>query len=157
MGRRKELRDRLEIQECLYRYARAIDTRDFDLLSTVFTADALIHYDIAEGIKLHRGEMITWLRNALQIFAATQHVISNPQIELDGDIARSTCYLTGTHVQEKLDGGDSLVVEGGFYTDDHVRSEAGWRIQRRTLRRIYTSGTYLGPDVVRQFEKPRGS
>ncbi|UCE85190.1 MAG: nuclear transport factor 2 family protein [Deltaproteobacteria bacterium] len=148
--------DQLEIRACLYRYARAIDTREFERLSSVFTADALIHYDLAGGVKLRLAEMVDWLRKSLRIFAATQHVITNPEVELDGDRARSTCYLTGTHVQETLAGGDSLVVEGGIYHDEHVRADAGWRIKRRTLRRIYTSGRYLGPDAVRLFEKPRG-
>ena len=156
MRRARELSDHLEIVDLLHRYARAIDSRDFELLETVFTPDAVIHYDVDRGAKLQFGEMVGWLRTALQIFAATQHVIANPLIELDGDAARSTCSLTATHVQITLDGEESVIVEGGIYRDLHVRSSAGWRIRERTLNRVYVNGEYLPPERVRLFARPRG-
>jgi 3-phenylpropionate/cinnamic acid dioxygenase small subunit len=151
----REIADLLEIQHVLYRYARAIDERDFDLLRQVFTPDATIHYDVPGGVRLGFREAVEWLRGALQIFAVTQHVMSNPLIELDGDRARSTTYLTASHVQVKLDGAEACVVQGGIYHDQHLRTGLGWRIAARRLQAIYTVGTFLGPDAVRLFPKPR--
>ena len=146
--------DHIEIETLLSRYARAIDERDFDLLASVFTHDARIHYDMDQGTRLEFPELAAWLEKALQIFRVTHHVITNPVIEIEADRARSTCYLTCTHVQETLDGRESLIVEGGVYTDLHVRTAEGWRIRQRTLRRAYVNGDYLGPDQVRMFPRP---
>jgi SnoaL-like domain len=38
------LHDRLEIHELLARYARGVDSRDWDLWKTVFTPDAVLDY-----------------------------------------------------------------------------------------------------------------
>jgi 3-phenylpropionate/cinnamic acid dioxygenase small subunit len=151
----REIADLLEIQQVLYRYARALDERDFDLLHEVFTPDATIHYDVPGGVRMGFRETVEWLRGALQIFAVTQHVMSNPLIELDGDRARSTTYLTASHVQVRLDGTEVCVVQGGIYRDLHVRTGLGWRIAERTLQATYADGTFLGPDAVQLFPKPR--
>ena len=45
-----ELSDRIEIQDLLVRYARAIDTKDWDLLDTCFTPDAHVDYTSSGGI-----------------------------------------------------------------------------------------------------------
>jgi 3-phenylpropionate/cinnamic acid dioxygenase small subunit len=150
----RETGDRAEIRDLLYRYARAIDFRDFELLRRVFTPDAEIHYNFERGARLTFRDALEWLPKALEIFAATQHVISNPLIEVDGDAARSTCYLTSTHVQIRLDGSSAQIVEGGVYSDTHVRTPEGWRIRTRRLDRIYVSGEYLWPEQVHRFARP---
>jgi hypothetical protein len=38
--------DHVDITQCLQRYGQAMDDRVFDVLDTVFTADAQIRYDI---------------------------------------------------------------------------------------------------------------
>ncbi len=149
-----ELRDHLEIQRVLYLYGRAIDTREFELLSKVFTPDAVIHYDVVRGTKLEFPKMVEWLRQALQIFSATQHVMSNALIDIDGDNARATTYLTASHVQVKLDGEEAFTLQGGTYLDRLVRTPDGWRIAERTLRSLFVHGEFLGPDQVRLFAEP---
>jgi hypothetical protein len=117
----------------------------------VFTPDARIHYAVERGAELSFRELVPWLARALAIFKATQHVITNPLVELAGDAARSTSYLTGTHVQVRVDGEEVLTTEGSVYTDQLVRSPEGWRIAARKLERIWVDGTYLGPDEVQLF------
>jgi 3-phenylpropionate/cinnamic acid dioxygenase small subunit len=143
--------DTLEITQLLYRYARAIDGRDWKALERVFTPDARIHYAVERGAELTFRELGPWLAQALAIFKATQHVITNPLVELAGDTARCTSYLTGTHVQVRRDGTEALTTEGSTYTDELVRTPEGWRIRARKLERIWVDGAYLGPDEVRLF------
>ena len=150
----RQISDHIEITQLLYRYGCCIDTRDFELLSTVFARDAVIDYNVDRGTKLLFPEMVEWLREALQIFRITQHVITNPVIELDGDRARSTTYLTATHEQVKLNGDSVLVVLGGVYRDRLRRTDAGWRIEKRTLTSVYVTGKFLPPQEVQRFEKP---
>jgi 3-phenylpropionate/cinnamic acid dioxygenase small subunit len=150
----QEISDHIEITQLIYRYAKAIDTRDFELLSSVFTPDASIHYEVERGTKLPFREMVGWLREVLQIFRVTQHLMTNPSIELHGDTASSQTYLTASHVQRKLDGEDVMTVQGGVYSDLHVRTELGWRIKQRTLKDVYVQGEFLGPDQVQKFAQP---
>ncbi len=144
--------DVVEITQLLYRYARAIDAKDWKALERVFTADARIHYAVERGAELRFPQLGAWLARAMTIFKATQHVITNPLVELDGDSARSTSYLTGTHVQLRRDTGEEvLTTEGSLYTDELVRTHEGWRIAARRLERIWVDGRYLGPDEARIF------
>ncbi len=144
--------DLAEITQLLYRYARAIDARDWKALERVFTPDARIHYAVERGAELRFPDLAPWLARALTIFKATQHVITNPLIELAGDRARATSYLTGTHVQvRRADGAQVLTTEGSTYTDELVRTPEGWRISARKLERIWVDGQYLGPDEAQLF------
>lgn len=147
-----ETADVVEISQLLYRYARAIDGRDWKALAQVFTPDARIHYAVERGADLRFEELGAWLARAMTIFKVTQHVITNPLVDLAGDTARCTSYLTGTHVQvRRADGAEVLTTEGSTYTDELVRTAAGWRISARRLERAWIDGRYLGPDEAQIF------
>jgi len=150
-----ETADVVEISQLLYRYARAIDAKDWKALDRVFTPDARIHYAVERGADLSFAELGPWLARAMTIFKATQHVITNPLVELAGDTARCTSYLTGTHVQiRRTDGAEVLTTEGSTYTDELVRTREGWRISARRLERAWIDGRYLGPDEAQIFPQP---
>ena len=144
--------DVVEITQLLYRYARAIDAKDWKALEQIFTPDARIHYAVERGAELRFAELGAWLARAMTIFKATQHVITNPLVEIKGDRARCTSYLTGTHVQFRRDGGAQvLTTEGSTYSDELVRTREGWRIAARKLERTWVDGQYLGPDEAQLF------
>lgn len=151
----EEVRDRQEITELLFRYATAIDTKDYALLRTVFTEDALVRYRVPGGRDLRGPELIGWLESAMQVFMATQHVLTNPSIEIRGDRARSRTYLTATHLQRTRDDRTVVAVLHGVYTDRHRRTARGWRITDRTLDAVHVEGDFLDASRVRLF--PRGS
>jgi 3-phenylpropionate/cinnamic acid dioxygenase small subunit len=144
--------DIVAIQQLLYRYARAIDAKDWKALGSVFTADARIHYAVERGAELTAAELQGWLAKAMRIFKVTQHVVTNPLIELAEDGAHATSYLTATHLQVKLDGTTVRTTEGSRYLDTLVRTAEGWRISSRRLERTWVDGEYLGPDEVQLFD-----
>jgi len=147
--------DVVEIAQLLYRYARAIDAKDWQALEQIFTPDARIHYAVERGAELRFPELAAWLARAMTIFKSTQHVITNPLVDIQGDTARCSSYLTGTHVQVRSDSGaEVLTTEGSTYTDELVRTRAGWRICVRRLERTWVDGSYLGPDEARPFPQP---
>ncbi|MEX2207131.1 MAG: nuclear transport factor 2 family protein [Myxococcota bacterium] len=144
--------DIAEISQLLYRYARAIDAKDWKALEQIFTPEARIHYAVERGAELRFAELGPWLAQAMRIFKATQHVITNPLVEIDGERARCTSYLTGTHVQVRREGGARvLTTEGSRYSDELVRTRLGWRIASRKLERTWVDGQYLGPDEAQLF------
>jgi 3-phenylpropionate/cinnamic acid dioxygenase small subunit len=143
--------DLLEITQLLYAYARAIDQKDWKALERVFTPDARIHYALERGAELSFRELGPWLAGSMAIFKLTQHVITNPLVEVRGDAASSTAYLVATHVQVRQDGTETRTTEGGRYSDSLVRTRDGWRIAARRLDRLWVDGTYLVPPEIRLF------
>ena len=143
--------DIAEITQVLYRYARAVDTKDWKALEGVFTADARIHYALEGGAEVSFAQLGPWLAGAMRIFEVTQHVVTNPLVELAGDSARSVCYLQATHAQVRLDGTRKLTTEGGRYSDTWTRTPEGWRIATRRLDRTCVDGEYLLPPAIKLF------
>ena len=47
----QEISDRIRINDLLVRYTLAIDTKDYDLLDTVFQPDATVDYTTSGGIR----------------------------------------------------------------------------------------------------------
>jgi len=144
--------DVVEIEQLLYRYARAIDAKDWKALGEVFTPDARIHYAVERGAELTAGQLQAWLGQAMRIFKVTQHVVTNPLVELQGDTARCSSYLTATHLQVRRDGVLVRTTEGSRYSDALVRGPEGWRISARKLERTWVDGSYLGPEEVQLFD-----
>ncbi len=132
----QELSDRLEITDLLTRYARAVDRKDWDLYRTVFTPDAHIDYSSAGGAVLGVEEMCGWMDEALAQFPATQHLISNVHVELDGDTAGVEAMF---HNPMKMPDGSAWVT-GGWYHHDLVRTADGWRSRQLVEESAYFSG-----------------
>ena len=84
----QQVSDRIEIDDLLVRYTRAIDEKDWALLDTVFVPDADIDYTTSGGIAGKYPEVREWLGKALAAFPITIHAITNSTIELEGDRAK---------------------------------------------------------------------
>jgi 3-phenylpropionate/cinnamic acid dioxygenase small subunit len=135
------LADREAIAEVLYRYGRALDGRRWEELRDVFTEDAVGEYSGRINRTFHGVEAIMGLvERALGALEASQHVIANPVIEVDGDEARSRCYLHAQHYRPGERTGGSTLVVGGVYHDRLVRTPAGWRIAHRRLEVTWMKG-----------------
>ncbi len=143
-----------EIQQKIYRYGWCIDHRSFDELDAIFTPDAIVHYDVPGGVKKPWPEMKQWLPEGLQLFRVTQHNMSNPLVELDGDTARSTTYGHLIHVQHHKDDSSSVFRHHAIYRDEWLRGADGWRVRRRTLSNVYMDGAVYGPDRVHTYREP---
>jgi SnoaL-like domain len=121
--------DRDEIVELTVRYATAIDSLQYSLLTTVFTDDAQVDY--GEVGRWAGGAEVAEFMEAAHVGAThTMHRMTNQAITIDGDAARVRTYVDALILFE---GGGANPV--GYYDDHVVRTGDGWRIARRT----YTS------------------
>jgi ketosteroid isomerase-like protein len=143
MSELTELVDKQQITEVVYRYAVAVDTRDWDLLRSCFTPDAKADYLDLPACPSY-AEIESTCRNALTPLTATQHLLGNVLVELHGDTADCQCYLQAQHVMTGAPGGDLFVI-AGKYTDRFERTADGWRIGYRRLDLIWADGN---PAVV---------
>ena len=116
--------DRLEIAELLARYARGLDTKDWDVWRAVFVDDAYIDYRSAGGIDGTRDEVGAWLEKTFEMFPMSQHAISNIECEIEGDVARVRALF---HNPMQFPGVGGVTFFGGFYHHRMVRTADGWR------------------------------
>ncbi|MCW2613535.1 MAG: hypothetical protein JWN08_529 [Frankiales bacterium] len=147
----QELTDRLDIAEVLARYCDALDQRRWDLLQTVFTADASADYG-SVGLPTGVEEIATAIRRTIADLDATQHLVGNIQVQVQGDTATAQCYLISQHVRAGQPGGEEYLL-GGRYVDELVRTPDGWRITFRRLHRMWAAGNR---DVVRRADQSAG-
>ena len=134
--------DRQAIVELAVAYTWALDSKRFDELRSVFAADATadlhgVHCDGVEAI-------VARIERPLSRLDATQHLVGNHQVVVDGDTATHRCHLQSQHVKRGTEGGDNFVI-GGTYEDRLMRTTDGWRITHRTMTATWTDGN---PAVV---------
>ena len=130
--------DHLEIQTVLNLYASAIDKRNWSQLEQVFTPDAVANF-IGIGQFEGRQAITDLISSVLCQCAATQHLLGNYEIQVNGDEAHTTCYLSAIHAGMGDYAGEVLTV-WGEYTDKLVRTPEGWRITHRELNSIFAQG-----------------
>ena len=119
--------DKIEIQELLARYARGVDTKDWELWKTVFTPDAHLDYSSAGIPAASRDEIAAVFEKAMAAIPMTQHYISNVEIDLDGDNAK---VLAMFYNPMHLPGMAEQSYCGGYYHHDMVRTSEGWKSER---------------------------
>lgn len=129
----QQIADRLEIQEVLTRYTRAIDTGDWDRLDTVFTPDAAIDYTESGGIAGDFATVKPWLAEVLPaFFPRRMHTLGQLDIAVDGDEATVAAYFHNPMPMDDGQGGTKVVEFGGLYHHTLTRTADGWR--SRALR-----------------------
>jgi len=123
------LADKLEIQEKLARYARGVDTNDYELWKSVFTEDALIDYtSTSDQLPVAKpDDMAVYLEAGLGKAPWKIHYITNIEIDLDGDRAKVIAQFNNPM---QLPGMDKPSYCGGYYHHDFVRTPAGWKSEK---------------------------
>ena len=141
----QELCDKQEITEQLYRYARGVDTHDWDLWKTVFTPDAHIDYSSAGAAVGSRDEVADFLKNAMGQMPMAQHSITNIEIDLDGDRARVRAIFFNPMQLPDMDDPSFC---GGCYHHDFVRTPEGWKSQRLVEESLWFVNPPPNPPAV---------
>ncbi len=144
----QEISDRLEIQQLMVDYANAIDTRNFDALDRVFTADAYIDYRAMAGIDGRFPDVKAWLPQAMANFPHYQHLIGNMDIKVDGDAATSRTACFNPMVTALPGGGSQVMFLGLWYLDKFVRTPSGWRMCERVEESCYAHNTPGGVQII---------
>ena len=131
--------DIFAIQILKARYFRAIDTKDWDLLASVFVED--VEIDVTDDVEggrpyVGRDQFVGTCAKVLRD-ATTVHHGHMPEVEVDGDTA------TGIWAMEDYvdwgtgeDGRRNAFRGYGHYHERYVREADGWRIAALKLTRI---------------------
>lgn len=127
--------DRLEIRKLRGTYARAIDNRNWERATDIFTEDAVVEY---AGETLHGGEEVTeyWRNNVDYQFSL--HTMQLPHIEVDGDTGTGHWYLVEYYIA--ADDTEGFVF--GWYDDEYRRVDDEWYISHLDMDLLYDTAGY---------------
>ena len=132
--RTRELIDRQDILDCIYRCARGMDRHDSDLIASAYHSDAFDDHGTFSGPV---GEFIDYINGANgaigvheRRFVNHQHNVTNHVVELNGDTAHSETYYI---MFGQLRGSTGVAAVGGRYLDRFERRDDRWAI---ALRRV---------------------
>ena len=114
-----------------YRYARAVDRRDWALAATLFTDDAVLKSSRFQ--RIGREQVLGALRTIEDRYRATFHAVHNQTLDFAGDEASGETYCVASHLLER-DGQPRKYDCGIRYQDRYRRGADGtWRFSRREL------------------------
>ncbi len=123
------------IRQLKARYFRTMDTRDWDGMRQLFTADVVM--DTTEsggGIVTGADEFLAFLRQALD-GATTVHQGHMPEIELTSDTTATGIWALNDIVVWP----NGMRLDGyGHYHETYVKGPDGWRISSSKLTRLHT-------------------
>ena len=127
-----------------YEYALGIDTRDFDLLRSIFTPSITMDFEDYSG---HPAEVLQaddWVANCRVLFTgldATQHVMTNPIVDIENDRATCKMSMKAEHFLHN-DPGNVDFALGGYYIDQLEKDIAHLEWER-PYQYIYWKGRFL--------------
>lgn len=128
--------DIVAIQQVLARYTLALDARRADLIVDCFTDDGMMQ--IGEVYVLPAKDFAALSMESLPAFGATQHMLGLPLIHVDGDRAWSRCHYMAQHIKDEASPRAFMI--GGWYHDELVRTDKGWRIAHRRGCPLWADG-----------------
>ncbi|NDH47737.1 MAG: nuclear transport factor 2 family protein [Acidimicrobiia bacterium] len=122
---------REQIRDVVYRYARGVDRRDYELVRSCY------HPNATDDHGSYKGDVdgfITWLGAQLSRWSVTSHTMANILIDLHDDVARVETYAVAYHRTVVRDGKDPRDITAGVrYVDDMRRIDGAWAISRRVV------------------------
>lgn len=128
----RQAADHIEIQQVLYRYCRAVDRGDEDLLRSVYHPGAIDRHGTFNGTgEAFAAFLVPLMDRAPRV---GQHHITNMLIELRGEIAEVESYFLALHpVGEANEASAGHVPVAGRYLDRFERRDGSWKIADRTV------------------------
>ncbi|WP_280402117.1 nuclear transport factor 2 family protein [Nocardia carnea] len=134
--------DRLDVVDTCTRMAWHADHREWDELATIFDGTVRLDYtslDGGEPITVTPAQIVTAWRETLGGFDATQHLLGNHLVTVDGDRAVCTASFQATHRKSDAVGG-CLWTLAGTYHFDLVRACGAWKISGVVMTATWGAG-----------------
>jgi hypothetical protein len=123
----RDLAARRDITDAVQRYMRGQDRLLPDVHNSAFHSDAYVDCGLFAG---KASDFVDFAQGLLGEFKASQHLIGQVRIEVDGDVADGEVYFMAWHriVEEGIDK-DLFVC--GRYIDRYEKRNGEWRIAKR--------------------------
>jgi hypothetical protein len=135
-----------EITQLKYRYMRALDTQDWDLLATVLTANARTWYASGSLSASGRENIVAMLSTAMKPSIYSSHIALHPEITLTNATTAKGIWRF-EDVAHFTEPDPSLVigaVQGcermtgaGYYYDEYEKENDQWKIASTGYVRLF--------------------
>jgi hypothetical protein len=138
----QEVADRLAVQDTVTRMAVHADRRDWHAFTGIFAGQVSVDYTALIGgapSSVAGADLVAGWASALGGYQATQHLVANQLVEVDGDAATATATFQATHYLPNPHGGP-LWTLGGTYRWELVRDQDGWKISAITMTPQWAEG-----------------
>jgi uncharacterized protein (TIGR02246 family) len=126
-ARVRRLEDLLEIHQLFVDYGLALDAGDFDTYASLFARDGEVLLG-PMGRAKGRDEIRALMSGIQGGVGSSFHIISSPQVRLDGDTASSEVMWSVVRLD---DDGQARLSMLGRHRDDLVREDGRWVFARR--------------------------
>ena len=119
--------DEHAIKNVAHRFARGLDRMDRNLIESCFHEDGTDDHGMFKG---SAKDFCDWVMPQLEIYDATQHVISTQNVEIRDKKAVCESYFYARHAL-KMDGTPKELVAAGRYVDTLEKRDGVWKITHR--------------------------
>jgi hypothetical protein len=137
--------DRAEIIQVINLYGLALDAHAWDLLDEVFTEDVHAEFGPAGAVWTTLAKVKFAFKDFHERLDNHMHTMMGHVVHVDGDQAYAFTYGDWLLVRHAAKGGSDWVGRG-WYDDEFVRTDRGWRICRRICRLVSSTGNPLVPE-----------
>lgn len=141
----RELKDRAEIADALYRFGLGQDLKDEALFASSFAVDAELDFRPAARkwgaeppLMSGRDLIVTTILGMFADRVDTTHVVTNPRIAIEGDTARLTAIIEAQHLLSADHATYALLKN--LYTADLVRDGERWVMRRIHIDNVWYTG-----------------
>jgi SnoaL-like domain len=141
----RQLRDRTEILDALYRFGLGQDLKDRELFASAFETSAELDFRLAAAkwggrpsLMSGRDTIVTTILGMFTGRVDTTHQITNPRVAVDGDTARLTALVEAQHLLTADHGVFALLKNP--YDVDLVRDGERWVIHRMRIDNAWFIG-----------------
>lgn len=141
--------DKAEILEILNLYGFALDAHQWQLFDRIFTEDVIAEFGPAGAAWKGLAEFKRSFADFHDRLDSHQHTMMGQLVHVDGDKANAFSYGNRLLVREAAEGGSSWLGTG-WYDDELIRTDQGWRIQHRVCRLQSWSGNPYVPEQHRE-------
>jgi hypothetical protein len=146
----RDLRDRCEITDALYRFALGQDLKDRTLLASAFAEDAELDFRPAAArwggevpLMSGRDTIVTTILATFTGRVDTTHQVTNPRIVVDGDTARLTALVEAQHLLSADHATFALLKN--LYEVTLVRAGSRWVVRWMRIDSVWFTGS---PDAI---------
>jgi hypothetical protein len=132
----EDLVDLEAIKTVKYRYLRAVDLRDWELLASVLTEDATAAYAAGKLSFEGRDAIVGFLRDSMPPGEMlSSHRVHHPEIELTSPTTATARWALDDIVI--MPAANFALRGAAYYTDEMIKVDGEWKIHRTGYRRLY--------------------
>ena len=137
--------DVAEIRGLMDRYGSTVDERDWAAFAELFDDNVSKQYTGIEPARetktVSRADHVAGVAGVLGVFDATQHMITNVQVTLDGDRATCRAAMRAEHWLSGLLGAPRYTMFG-VYRNGFRRTPDGWKIDHLDIEIVREDGNH---------------